>query len=92
MTGSEVGDLDQGVLLTYDALSAWSEFSDQVALPVFSCQKSQYSGSYLGETCDINADCSSVRGLSCAYSSDDGNDRPIKTCIETARCGTDIPL
>ena len=31
-------------------------------------------------------------GLSCARNDEDDTDRPAYTCIETARCGTDIPL
>ena len=91
MTGSEHGDLDQGWYIAYDALTAWAEWSSTVALPSFSCTKSQYSASYLGESCDINADCKASLGLSCAYNDEDDSDRRIKTCIETARCYTDIP-
>jgi len=89
-TGTEAGDLSHGMYLTYDALKLWSHFAGQNAEPSFSCVKSQWSENYLGETCDINADCCSVMGLSCGYNDEDPIDSEVKTCIETARCGTYI--
>ena len=92
MPGTQAGDLDSSLWTAYDALAQFEEFDDVdvPTLPLFSCSRSQYTRGYLGETCDINAQCSAALGLSCMYASSDADDAKVKTCQDTARCGDEI--
>ena len=44
----------------------------------------------MGESCISSADCSVGLTLSCGWSSDVDEDMALKTCIPTAKCGTDL--
>ena len=91
-SGTSVNDFYEMVLSPVNDISQagglWPTYLDLTT--TFGCIKSAYSRGYLGETCEVSADCSRELDLRCGWKSSDDNDARIKTCIKRAQCETDF--